>query len=134
MKFITIKQVANKVKNDFVESAKEAGKLEFVGRTGLEVAKRELKAVLPMVPEEVIDHPGSDVLVSVVVMSLLATFAGDNKYADVVAQSMSTVAMQNALGAFKIPELASKLVSEVGVDKIKSLMSEDGDTRVEESS
>lgn len=117
--------IFNRVKDDTVRSAKAAGKLEFVGRTGLAVAKQELGAVLPMIPKEFLDHPGSDVAVSMVVLTLIAAFAPDNKYAGVAAEAMSTVAFQNAMGQFKIPELAGKLVSEIGVEKIKALMNED---------
>lgn len=120
-----VSTVFNRVKDDTIKSAKAAGKLEFVGRTGLTVAKQEFKALLPMIPEEVIDHPTGDILVSVLALTLIASFAPDNKYAGAAAEAMSTVAFQNGMAKLKVPELVSKLVSGIGIEQIKALMEEE---------
>jgi hypothetical protein len=78
-----------------------------------------------MIPKEIIDHPSGDILVSMLALTLIASFAPDNKYAGAAAEAMSTVAFQNGMAKLRIPELASKLVFGIGIEQIKALMDEE---------
>lgn len=118
-------KVVARVKGDVIQSAKTAGKLEFVGRTGLTVIRQEAQQLLPMIPKEMLDNPMADFLLALLVEVGIAAVAPDNKMAATASQAMLTVALQNGAGKLRIPELASKLVSEIGVERIKSLMDED---------
>jgi hypothetical protein len=118
-------KIMNRVKDDVVNSVKTAGKLEFVGRTGLLAAKEEVQVLFPNVPKELLESPLSDAAIALFAEVLIAAFASENKLASTASEAMLTVAVQNGLGKLQVPELAARLVSKIGAENIKSLIDEE---------
>jgi hypothetical protein len=120
-----LEKTVHRIKDVSLHSAKEAAQLELVGRTGLKLAKQQICGMVPQIPEEIQDNPLFDIVIATLVSACAGTFSPDNRHANILAHTMSTVAFQNGIQKFDIPGLVTGLVSKVGEGQLQALLEEE---------